>query len=88
MNERSVRALLWSSGIVMLVGGMVMSPSASLLAFGLAAVLALLAVVFGRRKLRLVAVVLMLVSLLLVVQEYPKANQDFSSYRQHVSGRR
>lgn len=87
MHERSVRTLLWSSGIVLLVGGMVMSPSASLFAFGLAAVLALLAVVFGRRKLRIVAVVLMLVSFLLVVQEYPKANQDFSSYRQQASGK-
>lgn len=87
MKEQSVRTLLWSSGIVILVGGMVMSPAASLLAFGLASILAILAAAFGRRRLRLIAVVLMFVSLLLVVQEYAKAKQDMSSYRQHVSGR-
>ncbi|MCK4536762.1 MAG: hypothetical protein KAT93_07090 [Desulfuromonadales bacterium] len=88
MNERSVRTLLWSSGILLLTGGMVMSPSARLLAFGLAAVLAVLAVAFGRRRLRLVAVVLTFVSLLLVVQVYPNAKQDFSDYRQNANARR
>lgn len=88
MNEQSVRTLLWSSAIVILIGGMVMSPSARLLAFGLAAVLAVLAVVFGRRRARLIAIVLTIVSLLLVVQEYPNAKQDYLDYRQNANSRR
>ena len=88
MNEQSVRTLLWSSAIVMLIGGMVMSPSARLLAFGLAVVFAVLAVAFGRRMIRLIAVVLTIVSLLLVVQEYPNAKQDFLDYRENANGRR
>jgi len=83
MQPASARALTITAALVLLIGFMVMSPSAALLAFGLAALLAVFPAVFGAGKMRLVAAILLLGSIGLAVGKYPEFKNEQQRYRQH-----
>ena len=83
MPPKSVRALTVTAAVVLLIGFMVMSPSAAFLAFGLAALLTAPAAIFGSGKSRAVAVLLLLCALGLTAVKYPDFKSEQQRYRQH-----
>jgi hypothetical protein len=83
MKPASAKALTWFPAILLIAAVIVMSPSG---AFFLAAAAALIAVfpsVFSQGKVRLVAAVLLLVSLGLALEKYPDFKHDQAAYRRH-----
>lgn len=85
MQPASARALTITAAMVMLVGFIVISPSAGFLAFCLAALLAATPVLFGTGKFRLVSVVLLLSALGLAVVQYPAFRDEQARLRQPAS---
>ncbi len=61
---------------------MVMSPSAGFAAMVLAALLAAVPAMFGRRRLRITAFVLVVVSVVFAVSVYPDFRKDRERYRE------
>lgn len=82
MNPTSSRALLWFAGLVVLTGFLVNSPSGALLAFCLAAFSTFFPAVFGSGRTRLIAAVLLLLSIGLAASKYPDFKREQERYRQ------
>lgn len=82
MSPESARALIGTAALLLLIGFMVMSPSAAFLAFGLAALLAAPAAILGSGKSRVVAALLLLGALGLAAARYPDFTAEQQQYRQ------
>jgi membrane protein implicated in regulation of membrane protease activity len=83
MKGKSASALVWLSGILILLGWLVMSPSAAFFLFVLSVLLAGVPAAFSAGKIRAVAIVLLTVALFFAVQWYP----DFKSERERFHRR-
>jgi membrane protein implicated in regulation of membrane protease activity len=73
---RSANALAWFSAILLVVGLLVLSPSAGFLLMILAAACALLPLAFGARAARVVSLVLLIAASVLAVKFYPEFRSD------------
>jgi|CXWL01.1.fsa_nt_gi membrane protein implicated in regulation of membrane protease activity len=82
MQPASARALTGMAALVLLVGLMVMSPSAAFLAFCLAALLSAIPAIFGTGKTRLIAAALLLGAAVLAVNRYQDFRREQERYRQ------
>jgi hypothetical protein len=82
MQPASARALTVTATVVLFVGFLIPSPSGAFLAFGLAALLAVVPTIFGPGKMRLVAAVLLLCSIGLAANKYPNFKSEQERYRQ------
>lgn len=85
LQPASVRALTVTAALLLLIGSMVMSPSAGFTAFGLAALLSAIPAIFGTGRIRLVAAILLLGSTGLAAAKYPDFKAEQARYRQHAS---
>lgn len=83
MDPRSARALLSVSFILLVVAGMIGSPSAGLVAAGLAALCALPAVFVGTRGVKIVGALMMLASVGAAIVLLPASKEDLDRYRKH-----
>jgi len=83
MKPASTKALTWFAAILLIAAGIVMSPSGAFFLSAAAALIALFPSVFSRGKVRVVAAVLLLVSLGLALENYPHFKQDQAAYRRH-----
>ena len=72
------------AALILLVGLMVMSPSAAFLAFCLAALLSAIPAIFGTGKTRIVAAILLLCSAGLAANSYPDFKKEQEQYRQRT----
>ncbi|MCL4315666.1 MAG: hypothetical protein M1527_02175 [Gammaproteobacteria bacterium] len=82
MKKESASALAWFAAILLFAGWLVMSPSGAFAIFVLAALFAAVPAIFGSKKTRIIAAILLLVSILFAAIKYPefKSEQDrFSS---------
>jgi hypothetical protein len=80
IKPASAKALTWFAATLLIAAGFMMSPSG---AFILAAMIALFLSFFSRKKVRLVAAVLLLVSLGLALEKYPDFKYDQAAYHRH-----
>ncbi|MDI1320861.1 MAG: hypothetical protein PSW75_11820 [bacterium] len=84
----SSQALAGAAGLILLVGLLVMSPSGAFLTFGVAALPAAIAAVFGSGKSRLVASVLLLAAIYLAAGQYANFRAEQERYRQRAKSTR
>lgn len=83
MKPESARALTWFAAILLFVGLLIMSPSGAFFLFVLAVLFAAVPAIFGSKKARIIAVILLLVSILFAVSRYP----EFRSEQERFSSR-
>lgn len=83
MNPKSAKALVGASVLGILAGMLVMSPHGSLFFYGLATVSAAVSTIFGGKRLRVVAAVLLVMSLALAAGVYP----EYASYLERVKSK-
>ena len=83
MKPASAKALTFFAAILLIASGIVMSPSAAFFLTAVAALIVLVPSVFSQGKVRLVAAVLLLVSLGLALEKYPDFKHDQATYRRH-----
>lgn len=81
MQPASARALTSMAALVLLVGLMVMSPSAAFLAFCLAVLLSAIPAIFGTGKTRLIAAVILLAATGLAIRIYPEFKSEQERHR-------
>jgi membrane protein implicated in regulation of membrane protease activity len=79
--SRSARTLLWAALVLLLVGGMVGAPEAGVACSALAALCALPAVISGPRRIRIVAVAVLVAAAALASALLPGARGGLESYR-------
>lgn len=88
MQPASARALTVTAALVLLLGFLVPSPSGAFLAFCLAALSALVPVIFGSGKMRVAAAVLLLCSIALAAGKYTDFQSEQERYQQRTKAAR
>ena len=81
MKKESANALALFAAILLLAGWLVMSPSGAFALFVLAALFAAFPAIFSQKKTRIVAAVLLLVSILFAVSKYPEFRSEQERFR-------
>ena len=69
-------ALTWLAAILLGLGLRVMSPSGSFLIFIVAALFAAVPAIFGTKKMRIAAIILLATSIILAVSQYSEFNNE------------
>lgn len=83
-KQPSARALLWFSAILLAVGAMVGDPTAGFAVFVLAGLGALGSIVLGDKRLKLIGLLLLAVSVVLAVAYWPAAKSHQAKYQERV----
>jgi len=81
MNPKTPRALVQFSAILVVVGIVIMDPLAGLSILVLAGILAAIALAFGSKRVRLVALLLLVIITAFSISMYPDARRHFERYR-------
>ena len=81
MKKESANALALFAAILLLAGWLVMSPSGAFALFVLAALFAAFPAIFSQKKTRIIAAVLLLVSILFAVSKYPEFRNEQERFR-------
>jgi len=83
MKPESARAFACVSAIFILVGLLVMSPSGAFASFGIAALLVIAPAAFGKKRVRVVSILLLIGSLVLAISYYPAYERERNRLKQH-----
>jgi tRNA G10 N-methylase Trm11 len=81
MNPKTPRALVQFAAILAVVGIVIMDPLAGLSILVLAGILAVIALAFGSRRVRLVAFFFLLIIAAFSIWKYPDARRHLERYR-------
>jgi hypothetical protein len=81
MNPKTPRTLVQFSAILVVLGIAVMDPLAGLALMVLAGMLSIITLIFGSKKLRVIAVFLLAIIIAFAVWKLPEARQHFERYR-------
>jgi len=88
MNPKTPRALVQFAAILVVLGVVIMDPLAGLSILVLAGILSALALAFGSKRVRLAALVLLLIITAFSVWKYPDARKHLERYRsRHLADR-
>ena len=87
MNPKSVRALMWSS-IILLLGSSALSSQLAIMLMILSALCTIAPITFGGKVERIVGVFVLIVAIGISVSLYPDAKKEMASYnrgyKEHV----
>ncbi len=84
MNPSSARALVWASFVLVFIGPIATSRAANFMLPLFAVVLSLLPAAFGRDRTRLLASIVLIVSLVVAAIKYPGYNAEMERWRAHA----
>lgn len=76
MKNSTASTFIWLTVILIILGLLIMSPSGSFLAFVLAALSAIIPVFTGTKKIRIMAVILILTAILLASVKFPEFQKE------------
>lgn len=81
INKTSANALIWFSGILIVIGWLVMSPSGAFFFFVLSAIFAVVPAMFGTGKIRFVAIALLAIAIFSSIDRYPDYKRELERLR-------
>ncbi len=87
MKPQSARALAWMAGTLLLIGLAIPTQVGSVAITALAALVAIAPIVLGTPKLRLAAVVIVVLAAGIAASNYQSADQEMQAYRAHAKSR-
>ncbi|MFH1605346.1 MAG: hypothetical protein ABIH03_15735, partial [Pseudomonadota bacterium] len=87
MNPKSASTLVWASVIAILLGMVILSPSAAFVLYVVAVVFATIPTAFGPKVPRVAGGVALLVALALAYQGYPAFAAERDSYRKRAESK-
>jgi membrane protein implicated in regulation of membrane protease activity len=76
MKKSSTSALTWLAAILLFIGLLILSPSGSFLVFILAALFAAAPAIFGTKKMRIAAIILLIASIFLAASQYSEFKNE------------
>lgn len=80
MKNTSASALTWFAVMLLFLGLLIMSPTGSFFVYILAAIFVVPPAIFGTKKIRIFAIILLLVSIFLAVNKYPEFKSESDKY--------
>ena len=87
LNISNPKVLIGLSVFLALIGGTVIDPTAGFMCFVLAGILALFATLFGRKRLRYIALLLLITIIIFTVLKFSEARNYISVYRSRAESR-
>ena len=81
MNPKTAKTFVWAAVSSILLGMAVMSPAGSFFLYSLAALSALIPTIFGAKRTRTAAIVILALSIALLAMTYPKFDAEMAKYR-------
>lgn len=87
LRNQSARALLWLSGILVLLGVIVISPAGRMLFLAIAAICAAISTFLGRGRARTFGIVVTIATLMLAAASYPAYKKHMNLYVERVKQR-
>jgi hypothetical protein len=86
VNQKTPKALAQFSVILVVVGIIIGDPLAGFFFFALAGILAALALAFGAKRVRLFALIFLVLIIGYAVWQYPEARRHLDQYRERAHG--
>jgi hypothetical protein len=87
MNSKTPKALAQFSAILVVLGIVVMDPLAGLSLMVLAGILSIISIIFGTKRVRVVAVILLALVISFAIWKLPEARQHLKRYRERAPAR-
>lgn len=84
MNPKSARTFVWAAIISIIFGMAVMSPVGSFFLCSVAALFAVIPTIFGTKRTRTAAIVILALSIALLAATYPKFDIEMTKYRERA----
>ncbi|MBN1255810.1 MAG: hypothetical protein JXA50_11100 [Deltaproteobacteria bacterium] len=84
MNPKTPRTLAQFSAILVFLGIAVMDPLAGLALMVLAGILSIIAIIFGTKKVRVIAIILLAIIISFAIWKLPEARQHLKRYRERA----
>jgi hypothetical protein len=84
LKPESSKTALIAGGILLVLGFMILSPSARFLCLILGVICAMLPALFGPKRQRLIAIILLILTLGAAVWTYPQFKEHMDAYRRSV----
>ena len=81
MNPKTSRTLVQFSAILVVLGIVVMDPLAGLASMVLAGILSIISIIFGTKKVRLIAIIILAIVISFAIWKLPEARQHLQRYR-------
>jgi len=86
MNPKTPRALVQFSAILVVLGIAVMDPLAGLSLMVLAGIFTIISIVFGSKRVRVIAIILLAIIISFALWKAPEARQHLKRYRERAPG--
>lgn len=86
MNPVSARALVWISGLLIVLAPAIISPAGTFPLLILAALCSAIPSLFAVKRCRAIALVLLCISLVMLLYYYPDFKQDQEVFRERAKG--
>jgi hypothetical protein len=80
MNPKTPRTLVQFSAILVVLGIAVMDPLAGLALMVLAGILSIISIIFGTKKVRIIAIILLAIVISFAIWKFPEARQHLQRY--------
>ena len=84
MNPKTPRTLVQFSAILVVLGIVVMDPLAGLALMLLAGILSIISIVFGTQRVRVIAIILVVIIISFAIWKLPEARQHLKRYRERA----
>lgn len=84
MNPKTPRALVQFAAILVVLGIAVMDPLAGLSLMVLAGILSIISMVFGSKRVRVIAIILLAIIISFAIWKAPEARQHLKRYRERA----
>ena len=84
MNPKTPRTLVQFSAILVVLGIVVMDPLAGLALMVLAGILSIISIIFGTKKVRVFAIIVLAIVISFAVWKLPEARQHLQRYRERA----
>jgi hypothetical protein len=81
MNPKTPRTLVQFSAILVVLGIAVMDPLAGLALMVLAGILSIISIIFGTKKVRVIAIIILAIVISFAIWKFPEARQHLKRYR-------
>lgn len=81
MIDKSANALTWFAVILLIPGFLIMSPTGRLGVLLIAALISLIPTIFGSRKSRVFACIVLVISILAAVYTYPDHKKSYDNWK-------
>ena len=86
MNPKTPRTLVQFSAILVVLGIAVMDPLAGLALMVLAGILSIISIIFGTKKVRVIAIIVLAIVISFSIWQFPEARQHLQRYRDRAPG--